>query len=219
MHLAHLLLLLVLLLANANPVTSIEDQSAISQTTSQRSLRDEVDAKRVVLSSPKDDDPSGVANAESEERGFLSTAASKLKSVVGKNPGLSSKLGSTRQNSEMAAAVGKMPIVKQLEATVQKDPGFFQEAVEKTGAVQEVVEGPSSCPSICDDGEERPQDHQGQCQSASVRCRQRPRQAWCSGGYQGYIEEGAGHPWRSHLGAAGIGLSIFLVSSTPGNKG
>ncbi|KAE8999735.1 hypothetical protein PR002_g18374 [Phytophthora rubi] len=128
MHLAHLLLLLVLLLANANPVTSIEDQSAISQTTSQRSLRDEVDAKRVVLSSPKDDDPSGVANAESEERGFLSTAASKLKSVVGKNPGLSSKLGSTRQNSEMAAAVGKMPILS-------KDPQVAQVSamMEKNG--------------------------------------------------------------------------------------
>ncbi|KAE8881319.1 hypothetical protein PF005_g24945 [Phytophthora fragariae] len=114
MQVAHLLLLLVLLVANANPVASIEDQSVISQTTSHRSLRVEVNAKRVVLSSPKDDDPSGVANAESEERGIWASATSKLKSVFGKNPGLSSKLSSTRQNSEVAATVAKMPIVKQL---------------------------------------------------------------------------------------------------------
>ncbi|KAE8881432.1 hypothetical protein PF005_g16930 [Phytophthora fragariae] len=49
MKLTHLLLLLVLLVANVNSVTSIEDQSAVSQTTSHRSLRDDVDAKRAII--------------------------------------------------------------------------------------------------------------------------------------------------------------------------
>ncbi|KAE9298397.1 hypothetical protein PF008_g23513 [Phytophthora fragariae] len=122
----HLLLLLILLVANAIPVTSIGDQSTISQTSSHRLLTDEVDVKRVELSSPKDDDPSGVANSESEERGFFTSAVLKIKRIFRKNPGLSSKLDSARQNSEVVEAVAKMPIVKKLETTVQKDPGFFK---------------------------------------------------------------------------------------------
>ncbi|KAE9259114.1 hypothetical protein PF001_g33139, partial [Phytophthora fragariae] len=90
----------------------------------------------------KDDDPSGVTNSASEERGLISSVGSKITSIFGKNPGLSSKLGSTQQNSEMIVAVAKMPIVKRLKTTMQKNPSFLKQLSNNPESLQKLAKDP-----------------------------------------------------------------------------
>ncbi|EGZ15333.1 hypothetical protein PHYSODRAFT_505873 [Phytophthora sojae] len=112
MHLTRLiLLLLVVLAANVNPVAATEGESSVSHTSSHRVLTDKIDFKAGEL-----------ANSELEERGVMTSIATRFKAIFKKNSGLSNKVGSTRQSSEIVKTLEKMPIVKKLETAVKDNP-------------------------------------------------------------------------------------------------
>ncbi|EGZ15329.1 hypothetical protein PHYSODRAFT_438813, partial [Phytophthora sojae] len=61
---------------------------------------------------------------ESGERGLSATFVSEVESVFGKNSGITEKVASMHSNPQVAAAVEKSPLVKELETAAVNDPNF-----------------------------------------------------------------------------------------------
>lgn len=108
MHLTCLiLLLLVVLAANVNPIVAIKRQSSVSHTSSHRVLTGKTTPRVKSLHS---------------RSARMTSIATGFKTLLRKNSGLRNNVGSPRQNSEIVNTLEKMPEVKKMQTAVESNP-------------------------------------------------------------------------------------------------
>ncbi|KAG6582843.1 Avr1b-1 avirulence-like protein [Phytophthora cinnamomi] len=134
-----LLLFLATLLVNVNSAATEE----FPQTSDLRSLLDKNDGKRGGLSSLNDDSMGGLV--ENEDRGFTSSVtesvASKIKGLW-KSTGLRNKFGRSGKNAYLVATVERMPIVKKLETTIERNPKFIDKLSKNPESIKKLARDP-----------------------------------------------------------------------------